>query len=67
MKRDRPESALAAPRRLTKRDLDRRIEALLAEVTTAGNESDAEEQDLRPRPISPAALVALVRPLLSSN
>jgi len=67
---DRDTGARRAPfEPLSKQEIDRRIERLLAEIASSEREPDdlAEDGRLAPRWIEPAELVRRVWPFLSRN
>lgn len=55
-----PAATGTAPRPLTKQEIDRRIERVLAVLVD-------DDEALAPRPISPREIVRRVAPLLSRN
>lgn len=59
----------AAFRKLTKQDIDRRIERVIEDLASAGEAvgSDADANGLRPLRIAPRELFERVRPFLSRN
>jgi len=64
---DRPKGARLLP--LTKQEIDRRIERVLADVAGAPSRPTGTEgaETLRPRPISAAELVRRVAPFIGRN